>query len=242
VRSNRIVVRVRTIRRGGAVLAATLSLGAARTAYAQDDAPVQLKGWMAPMALSLMPEPGRVPLQVESPSARQVVGLVVGRYTVPARRGYRTVIRHSDFCTTPCQVFAHPGVMELYLSGPDVVTRTETIGVPLSGLRVRLNAPSLAAFSGGALLTTFGAIGAVAGIALGAVGLGTGNEGLATGGGITLAAGAALMVPGIAVLASMRWGIAWQGPPAFALTEAPRVAGGDVPVRGALVPVATLRF
>jgi hypothetical protein len=224
----------KTICRGGAAVAAMLALGVARTAHAQDDEPLSVNDWTAPMAVSSAPQPGRVPLQV--------VGLVVGRYRVPMGRSYRTVTRHVDFCATPCQLFATPGALELYMSGPGIALRAETITVPPAGLRVRFHAPSSTALIGGALLATWGAVASVIGISLGAIGLGAGNEGLELSGGITLGVGTLLLVPSIVLVAAVRWGIAWQGPPAIAAADPARIAASDAPLRSALLPLAAVRF
>jgi hypothetical protein len=153
------------------------------------------------------PGPGRVPLLVESTGRPQHVGITLAIEQQGTGFESTLIMRHRDFCVTPCALYVHPGVFALHATAPGVVETTSRVRVPPWGTRANLFAPSSTLqgaatfFAGGALL------GGLAG--LGMLGLAdafASNELLYTGF-ITLGVSAVLLIPGIVLFVTNRRGV-----------------------------------
>lgn len=98
----------------------------------------------------LHPEPGRVPLVVESAGPPMQIGEsftsgVGNAWGSPMSRPVGRLL-----CTTPCTLYVWPSTFTLQSTAPGFRTNVVAIPVPQSGLRVRLRASSRGAFYGGA--------------------------------------------------------------------------------------------
>jgi hypothetical protein len=163
--------------------------------------------------ITTVPEPGRVPLQVESDGPPQVVGVYLGESRRRWGRHYHSFALHQDFCRTPCQLFALPGEVPLFLSGPGISSRPVEVGVPPNGLRVRMGAPSAAAVVGGTLFITFGGIATTLALVFLPIGLAVDDQGMTIAGGVLGAGGVAMLITGIVLVAAQPYGVMWSGPP-----------------------------
>jgi hypothetical protein len=217
-----------------------VSLLAPSRAFAQL-APIKGAGSAAP--LTAAPEPGRVPLQLESAGDAQIVGYWWRRsFLSGSYRGYpryRSITYHQDLCATPCQLFAWPGGVPLYVRAEGMTTRALDLPVPPTGLRVRLGTPSEAAAIASMLLVTFGLVTAVTGGALLLPGFLGPDASLRLAGAVTAGAGGVLLVPGIVLAATMSPNVAWSGPPSTGEAVAPR-ASSEPPAHTAFVVGITL--
>ncbi|MFT3774585.1 MAG: hypothetical protein QM820_55210 [Minicystis sp.] len=125
---------------------------------------------------------------------------------------WQVLANDSVLCTTPCDRWVDPatalamraddGFLK-FLQKNAVTVPDLRAHPPGSSVEVRAQPASFGRYSGGVVMTTFGSLGVAAGIALLGAGCSNTSErgGICAGGGITLPLSAALLVPGIVLLA-----------------------------------------
>jgi hypothetical protein len=171
-----------------------------------------------PAFLPASAEPRQVPLIVESVGRPQKVALDQRLILV---RGRPSLVDEPQ-CTTPCTLYVEPGARILHLAGDGVVPTKTDVVVPPEGLHLKMRAPSpTRSFAAGAL-DVVGITALILGTSFAAVG-GAENaaatrdlhDGMLGAGVGMLCGGTATLAIGIAIAASNKKGIAWQGPVTF---------------------------
>jgi hypothetical protein len=182
----------------------------------------------------LRPQPGRVPLVLQSNGPPLSVG---GETTVRLPEMLGDGIGGAPLCTTPCTLYVRPGPVVLWSGGQDREPSTTHLEVPASGLSVRMRSVSNMAFVravswvlNGSLLIIAG--GAIAGFPIITPFL-SNEESLALGLGI-IGGGAALITLGAFQIHGSRTGAESQTPLGdSARRETPRRwTAGVVPLPG----------
>ncbi len=105
----------------------------------------------------LKPAPGRVPVQVETAGKSLVVGVLqarpnIGQDSTTFDDGFNVSQLTANYqsssgvvvcSTTPCQIYARPGLLKLQASGDDILSYSSEIVVANGGVHVKLRAPSV---------------------------------------------------------------------------------------------------
>jgi hypothetical protein len=110
-----------------------------------------------PAARFLAPAPDRVPVQIASTGKPLTIGVLqtrpaIGQESATFDDGVNVSQLTTNYqssrgvvvcTTTPCQIYAHPGLLKLQPSGEDVLSYSSELSVPNDGVRVTLRAPSV---------------------------------------------------------------------------------------------------
>ncbi len=178
----------------------------------------------------LKPSPGREPVIVESTGKPLAVGVLqarpmIGQESETMSDGFNLEQLTTDWqsragvvvcTTTPCQLYARPGELQLQTSGPGIFSSTAEVTVPPGGLRVKLRAPTVAGRRLGIVLLGASIAGLVGAPILFGMAAAFGSDKSTQDavtinyalGGVFLGLGVLTAVPGIVLIALNRPGIA----------------------------------
>ncbi len=151
--------------------------------------------------------PGRVPLELLSSRAQNVVIVRRSRALVDTPLGSTHVVLGSATCTTPCTVYLPPGPVTVRAAARGIRDTEEDVEVPATGGRVRIRTASRALYNLGTGLVAGGSTVFVA-EAVAAVAAQARGDAISSGAAVLGAAvAAALLAGGVPLMVSARSGV-----------------------------------
>ncbi len=140
----------------------------------------------------------------QGPPGTRKVGFVSGK----SSEQWDVMANGKKLCETPCVKWVNPGMPFVFHQEKSWYERNVQIEVPdlrdeptPGPIEVKAVPPSTSELAGGVVLTTFGGIGVLTGIALGSIGCFGDNSSLCVAGAVSLPIGGLMLVPGIMLIA-----------------------------------------